>query len=417
MKKPYFGWWIVVVGFFLMMFLFAPVMNLSGFYVIPLSENFSILRSTAILATTFSTVTSMLVSLFAGRLLSRFNIRKMVTLFLVLSALGCTLCAMAPSFGFVIAGSIIRGLCYPFVTTLPLSILVGNWFGKAILGRAWAITTMGTGIGLLVLSPATAAIMGQWGWRGGYAFYALLALVMIPFVLLTFYTCPDDKGLAQLGGNDESKTEKTGSGIAFRDALRSPVLWLYLVSILLLGGSGHNWNLNGAAYFSDIGFSLAHVSLLLSIAAVGITVSKFALGAICDKFSIKAGVVTTTLAVMAGVTIFIVAYSVPVLAYPGAIVVGFGVTVATVMPVLVARDLFGDRDFGTIAGFMQSSSMLGSALVPLVAAAGYDWLGNYIPAWGGSFILCLLALLGILTAYRLQPALAARHWNSGATKL
>ena len=403
MKDMYFGWRLVAVGFFMQMIVFAPMINLSGIYIIPLSEHFGVLRSAATMTSTFALATSIVASMLAGKLLSRYNIRKMMASFLAVSAVGCLLCAAAPNLLTVILGSIIRGASLPFMTVIPLSILVGNWFGKEIRGRAWAVTTMGSGVGIMLISPMVAAILVRWGWRGGYVFYAILALVMIPFVLLTCYTYPSDKGLEQKGkpaGAEDSAVEL--KGVLLKDAMKGPVLWLFLGACVMMGGSAHIWNLKNAAFFSDLGYSLFIIPLLLSVSSIGLTLSKFFLGAICDKHGTRTGLIISSLSLMSGFLVFIISYTLPRLAFVGAFGVGFGLSVISITPILMARDLFGDRDYGTISGVTQSFISIGTVIFPQIAAAGFDRFGNYIPAWGGACLLTMSAMFIALAAYRTQ---------------
>lgn len=404
MKTRYYGWRIVVVGFLMMVCVFTPMVSLIGFLVVPISEDLGTTRAAASLTVTVASAASIATSLFAGKVLARFNIKKVVALFLLLAAVGCGLCAVAPSLALVLVGSALRGVCHPFITSLPLSMLVGNWFGPKLRGRAWAITTMGSGIGVLALSPLLGKIVESFGWRWGYGFYGLMALAMLPLALLFFAGSPKDKGLQQLGAGDDIEANAEGNDVPLGTALRTPALWLFLLAFFLLSGGTYIWNISGAAYLGDIGFSVMLVSVLMSVTSIGITASKLIVGTLCDKYGGRWGYMLIATVLGAAAVVLMLGYAVPGLAWAGAAMMGFGLTGLTITPVLMTRELFGNKDYGPIFGLVQASISLGSTLIPLMGAAAYELTASYVPAWACQLAVSVAAPLCVLGAYRLRAA-------------
>ena len=316
--------------------------------------------------------------------------------------------------GYALAGSIaviavtgfIGGILNMFVTTLPISVLINNWFGSKIRGRAWGITMVGSGVGSMVLSPVVGVIIENWGWRFGYGFFGLLSVALIPLVLLTFVRHPQDKGLAIIGeptATTQAHKKPAITGIPAKNALRSGMFWVLTIAVVLLGGSIHSWSVNGSAYLSDQGFDTIQVSFLLSISSVGLIIGKVLLGTICDKKGTKYGVLFSGGIFALGLFMSFFLGSLPWLAYPLVVLLGIGLATSTVTVPLMTRDLFGIREYSVIAGFTESGLKLGGALVPLGVSLVYDFSGSYKPAWVTIIAFCVAAITLVFTAYKMRP--------------
>lgn len=412
--KVYFGWWIVAVAFLVMALSFAPSQSLPGLFVKPIAEEFGVSRTVATLVQTATTIALMLTSLVAGCILSRVNIRRMVVIALLLQATCNFLISVSPSLSLLFVTGVGRGIAISLGTLLPASILVNNWFGSKIRGRAWGIAVVGSGVGALVLTPIVGAIMDHFSWRGAFAFFAILSLSLIPLVLLVYVRHPQDKGLTQLGRPEDSgiAAEKPDtSGIPAQNALGSGVFWLLMLAVFLLAGSVQTWNMNGAAYLSDLGNDVIQVSFLVSVSSIGLTVGKIVLGAISDKFSSRVSMAFGSILLITGYILTLVGGKNPLIAYPAMVILGVGLGVPTVMGPLLTRDLFGSRDFGTLSGITQAGISFGASILAVLASLVYEWTGGYLASWVGACVFSVLTVCMVALAYRLQPALAKKYWQ------
>ncbi|MEI3231217.1 MAG: MFS transporter [Gordonibacter pamelaeae] len=80
-----------------------------------------------------------------------------------------------------------------------MSVIISNWFTLK-RGLAVSIALSGSGMGGMVLSTATSAMIEASGWRAAFLLLAVVCLVAgLPLAALTFRTRPSDKGLEPYG--------------------------------------------------------------------------------------------------------------------------------------------------------------------------------------------------------------------------
>ena len=78
-----------------------------------------------------------------------------------------------------------------------------------------------------------------------------------------------------------------------------------------------------------------------------------------------------------------------------------GGAIPSVVPALLTVRNFGDKDYGTMAGWMNMAGNIGQIIGPIIAAMVFDVTGTYVGAWyvfAGLFILVavLYYLSGVL---------------------
>ena len=76
-----------------------------------------------------------------------------------------------------------------------VSVIISNWFTLK-RGLAVSIALSGSGVGGVLLSPVTSAVIASYGWRVAFLVLAAICLVAaLPVTLAAFTTRPSDKGL------------------------------------------------------------------------------------------------------------------------------------------------------------------------------------------------------------------------------
>ncbi|NLW79732.1 MAG: MFS transporter [Ruminococcaceae bacterium] len=415
-KRFYFGWWIVVVGFLIMALSFAPSQSLPGLFVKPLAEEFGVSRTVSASVQSTVTLSLMLASLFVGRIINRFSIKWVVAAALALLAVCNFIIASSSSFALMYVAGVGRGIAVTFGTTLPAANLINNWFGAKMRGRVWGVTAVGSGVGAMVLTPIVGALMDNFGWRSAFIFFGILSVAMIPLVILTYVRHPGDKGFEQIGRPDPTPggLRPDDTGISMRTAVRSKVWWLVLPAAFLLAGSTQIWNMNGAAYLTDLGYNIVFVSFLITLCSIGLTVGKVAQGAISDRFGTRTGMLAGTGLCVVGYLLVLLAGN-QVFAYISMVLLGFGLGAPTVMTPLVVRDLFGNKNFGTLSGLAQAAGACGAGTLSLLGAYTYDVTGSYTISWVMACVFGISTVALVFIAYRLRHTLTRRQTDSEET--
>ncbi|NLW79733.1 MAG: MFS transporter [Ruminococcaceae bacterium] len=398
-KKVYFGWWVVLTSFLIMGLVFAPTGTLISLFLKPISEDLGVSRTIFTTVSTIGGIAQILAALVGGRILARFNLKRVVAFSMVALAGFHVWFALSDNLVLILITSAGRGIFSTLCTTLPIAILINNWFGSRVRGKALGIAMVGSGVGSAVLSPIIGTLIDQFGWRTAYMFFAVLVVAIIPFVLATFTRQPADKGLMVFGeatAPGEKPPAVDTSGISSKNALRSSMFWVLAAALFLLSGSTQVWSYNGAAFLNDSGYDVVTTSFLMSVSSVGLIIGKVGLGALCDRFGTRTG-----LAISAGIftagylaSLFIGGGSFVV--YPAVMALGLGLAIPTVATALITRDLFGNKDFGTLSGFTQSVLNLGYAIMGILSTLSFDLTGSYRLIW---LVAAGMGVVGVVITY------------------
>jgi MFS family permease len=337
---------------------------------------------------------------FAGKLFAKMDARIILSAAVVL--MGGSLMAFSlftSVFAFYVAGVFI-GLAMAVTSYLAVPVLLNRWF-KTRVGFFLGICTAFSGVGGVVFNPIADWLIGTYSWQTAYLVLGIVLLVLtLPLTLFCVRSFPSDKGLEPYGavaeGTDGSAAVAPVLGVSASVAQRSLGFFLLLLFTALVGfGVGLNTYL--APYARQLPLAAAMptaAATLASAAMLGQAVGKIALGFINDR-SIYAGLV---IAMVSGAAGFIMLWLVPV-NLPIILVAGFlfGIFYASalVQVPLMARTMFGSRDYAAIYSKVSMVSVLLSAFGVSGWGFIYGGFGSYEICWiGGILVVALCLLLG-----------------------
>lgn len=406
--KPYYGWRIVALMFFTLLFTGGHGFYTFSVYLPRLIETLKCDVFSATIAVAVWAVVVGLSSPVVGAFMQRFGARKV--LFTATAAAG----AMALLMSFVTtlwhlyAIMAVTGAVTAASTLVPAQTIVTIWFRK-YRGRAMALTLMGIGLGGLVLPFVTSYLILHLGWRGAYRVVGLLFfLVVLPPLVLFLKNRPADVGQAPDGLAPEEAggvTLHAPSGVSLPRAVRSLSFWLILGIYVLQLYATSAIGMNTQVFAEHQGFSIKMAPLFMAL-ALGVTLpGRFITGVLCDRFGPKGLMAITGLFVAAGPLALEVcviklgwidfrAIAVFALFQGGAVAMN-----AVLLPVLVGR-CFGERNFSKIMGLIMIGFAIGILLGPTSAGRIFDKTGSYEIAF---FICTACALLSVVLALLIRP--------------
>lgn len=392
--KFYFGWLIVLTGFILMMFGYVSFCSVISVFMIPVTSDLGFSRTAFAFYFTILALSSVVVASFMGKVMAKGNIKLIM--------LGGAILACAGFFGFSRATelmhfylfAVLLGIGFGLLTTMPISILINNWFGGKIRGTAMGISFIGSGLGGLVLTPLLNNVISSYGWRSGYlAIMAIFALIIIPAILLFVVKTPEEKGLTRMGQTDKENADGELTGMLFKDAKKTSMLWMMLISVVVLILGSSAILTNSVPYFIECGFTPAMAATLAGLALGSLIIGKPLVGAYCDRWGIRNGAIYTAVIFALG---FFILFLMP---HAKWLVIGyilcycFGGAAITVCPPLMVNGLFGEKDYGTIVGIVTMATSIGGAFGPLVATKIYDVTGSYSTFWLVATVLLAVSAL------------------------
>ena len=402
--------WIVVCGCVLLMFSISGIMvSIPSIFLKEVTADWGVSRTAFSLYAVFSAITGFFASAKASSFYKRFGMKRVVLFCGVLCALcvaGYGLCnGVIPFY----ALSALSGLGASAASTIPVSILLVNWFRNK-KGLAMSLAFSGSSLGSLCAVRVFTRFLQRFGWRYTYFLMGFVMLVIVCFVVLTIIEVyPEDKGLRPYGEDlipHETLKEQL-TGITQRAFLRTPVFWGLFASIVwfpivILGVQN-----NLSAYLTDGGVSLAVATNTLSFLIAVQLVGKFILGPILDRVGVSIGMVYIAGCYICGMYLMLVANGSDTTLLLAVALIGLSGGVVTIVPPYLTAEIVGQRDYAKIIGNINIAVQLGSALNTAVTNFIYDNCGGYEVAWMLYMVMMLLTCAISIVAYR-----KGKHFSS-----
>lgn len=388
-NKFYYGWYIVIVGFFIMAIAYASVVSCQGLFIKPITEDLGFSRS-AFSITTASLAFGLIIgSVFMGNLIKKYGIKVVMLFSSVIVVAGLFIFSyLNQLYHFYIIAFLI-GTAFPGLTSVSLSVLVNNWFGKSKKGVAMSIVFAGSGVGGMILTVLLNLLILNWGWRKAYFMNGLLILILLcPLILFVLKNSPKDMNLKRIGDDADKSVE--ASGISFDTAKKSFSFWVLFISILLMSLISSAILNHQVPYLTDIGFSDIKAANLAAMAVGSLTIGKILLGSMYDKKGMVFGAFISNLLFALAVLILVFLPKATVFIYIYIAVYCIGGSAATIAPPILTSGLFGEKDYPKLISIMNMAIGLGAVLGSTLCAIIYDFSKNYIPAWIIFFVIAVL---------------------------
>jgi sugar phosphate permease len=339
---------------------------------------------------------------FAGALMSRFGVRKVMLGALSTLALAVGLSTLMNAYWQLIAlWGVLVGLGAGAMALVLGATVATRWFVKR-RGLVTGIFAASTATGQLIFLPQQAAIVESAGWRTAVLLVCGVAVAVAALVALFMRDDPAQKGLRPYGFEASNAAPAVGPqrGNPFALAVTALVESARVKDFWLLAGS---FAVCGATTVGLISVHLIPASVehgLPEVTAAGMLAAMGAFDLVGTTLSgwlsdrIDPRKLLVWYYTLRGIALLFLpaAYDagVPALA---AFVVFYGLDwVATVPPtVRLVADRFGKERVGPVFGWVFAAHQFGGSLAAMAAGALHTWLGDYLVAFMAAGTLCLLA--------------------------
>lgn len=407
--------WIVAAITFLALLASAGIRATSTVMVLPLEHDFGWDRATVALALSVNLLLYGLCGPFAGAMMTRFGIRRvMLTALLVLAAATGSSVLMSTVWQMVGLWGVMVGLGSGAMALVLGATVATRWFVKR-RGLVTGIFAASTATGQLIFLPQQAAIVEAQGWRTAVLIVSIVALGVALLAALFMRDDPRQLGVQPYGADQPLPALQPVKGNPFTFAVDTLVQSAKVKDFWLLSGS---FAICGATTVGLIAVHLIPASvdhgipeisaagMLAAMGAfdlVGTTVS----GWLTDRFDARKLLVWYYTGRGIALLFLPAAYAmgVPALA---AFVVLYGLDwVATVPPtVRILADRFGKERVGPVFGWVFAAHQFGGSFAAYAAGAVHTVLGDYLVAFLVAGALCLLAsglVLGLTRSIAAPP--------------
>lgn len=401
--KFYYGWLLVFVGFLLMVFAYTGFISITSLFVIPVTKAFGIDRAPFMFYQTILCLASVFVSAYYGKRMMKNNIKRIMVAAILCAVIGYVIFANAQNIYWFFAGSILLGVGFSNCTVLPISIILNNWFGEELKGKVMGFAFAGSGVGGFVLLPALNAVIQNYGWRIGYYVLAGIFLVLMIIAFFTIVKTPEEKNFVKMGQAAGEKHISEATGLIIKEAFKTPMFWFISATVLLtvLGSSAILGN--SVPYFVEVGFSYDKAALFASFNVALLTVGKFLIGFLSDRFGTRFGAVFSAVVFSLGFVFLAILPANPNIFVFGCIICfGVGGGGITVCPPLMVNSLFGEKDYGNIVASMNMATNLGGAFGGIVAAMFFDLTKSYVKFWWVMAVIMLIVVILRIISFEMR---------------
>jgi sugar phosphate permease len=394
--RIFYGWYVVVACFVVNFIVFGISVNTFTVFVKPIEQDLGWSRKAVSMGLSLAIVTMGIAAPFMGRVIDRMGARLVMAAGAGVMGVVFFILSRTQSLLSFYSCYAIGGLCQAAATTIPISLVISNWFNVK-RGTALGLAMTGTGLGGMLMVPVMTWIVVNWGWRTSYFVGGCIILVVVPLNLLLIRTRPSEKGLLPDGATVLEGESAEDTGLTVQEALKTRSFWLIGCMMLLFGTAWSGIGVHLMAYLTDIGHSERVASLAIGI-MLGLTIAgKVGMGWIVDSWGIR-GAVGVTFAMVSLGMILLMKADTAAMAYASVIVYGFAVGAPLLINPAITAQCMGLRQFGTLFGILMFLQTPGLAAGPILAGAIYDARGSYLWAFVLSIVLVLAAgLCGLMT--------------------
>ena len=341
-------------------------------FIKPWQHDFGWSREQISQAFSLAAISVAICSPFMGRLLDRFEPRKLITGMMVAFGLGfASLAWLTPHLGRLYLTTVFIGIAGTGTYQLGYARIVASWFERR-LGTALSIVVAGSGLGSLFFPPLVQHSITVYGWR-----HTDLILAALPLFLgapLTFFFAPSLR--TQSAEKSTGAQSNTVSGLYWRRALATRSFWLIALGVCCMSLAENGALVHLAPMLSDRGLKLEDAAFIVSILGGSSVAGRLLLGWILDY--LEGSYIAACSLLLAGAGLFLLgrghSFHTAVVA---AMIAGLGMGCEfDLMPYMLKR-YFGMRSFSTMYGLVYTVYAAAGATAPLILGHIYDITGSY----------------------------------------
>ena len=421
MRSPFASRWLVVAASVCGLLVGAgPILIFaSGVFLKPVSADLGIARgdlSSALLVSTFCIAVT---SPFVGGLLDRFGTRRVMIPGLVLYALAVAsfgLMQARPLFVIPLIFAVV-GFVGAVQTPIPYAAVVTQWFDRQ-RGLALGIATSGVGLGVALLPPMLAMMIGAFGWRYAYLGLGIAVLVLAWLPVALFVRQPPGlaagsaAGSAQAAARDlvpgrSSHRADALPGLTAAAAFRQWRFWALTIAFFLAVMAINGTLTHVIPLLTDRGIPLQQAAFVFSFAGYAIILGRILAGWCLDRFW--------------GPHIAMFFFAVPIIGIVllgsgatgfapvvGAILCGAGIGAEIDLMAFFLSRYFGLKAYGKIYGVMFAVFNIGTGLGPALSGVSFDRFRSYEPIFI-AYAAALVITCALFVRLGPYPYPAPRH--------
>jgi len=406
---------LVIIGAFLSLTATTgSVLGSLPMYVVPMALRFGVSPATSGVAFTFLAAGSFIAAFFLGAVVKTLKGSKTVIVGGLLAAAGFLGVAYAPNvYVFWICGALL-GAAITWAGVAIGQIYVTRWF---VTNRGFFSGVIGVGefAGTLLFSFTIANFIKDGNIVVGAQVTALIVFAVCLIVgLFLIKGFPEDYSLQPVGAETVDTSASASApagevpGISYSEAIKKPILWIFLSGIAVLAIGQNTFIGQQAAVYTSIGMTPVLVATLMSSYSAAKVANKILFGIISDRVGLRFGILYTSVLFITGILLLTFAGTFGLLLV-AAICIGSGAGMVANAGTLVIAKMFGRKDLVKLGPLPHTLAALGGIAGPLLFAFLFGLSG-------GTYLLPLIVTASIITLFLILSMISVRPSNMFETE-
>lgn len=386
-KRPFYGWNIVAGSFLILAMPFAVIFLSHSIFLRPVTEALGFSATQFSLVFTIVAVSTAAVSPFMGKIIRKYDIKYVMALCGAIVSISFGVLGIAKELWQFYLLSVVIGVFATGITQIPISYIITNWFPSEKKGVATGIAFAGGNLGAFCTILVISNLMPKIGYEKCYFILgSVMFVVTIAVSLFVIKGKPADIGQLPYGTKETTinvkinKGEEEVMGYTLAEAKASPVFWIYIVAIVLLGLVFAGVQMHIPSYMQSVGHSLQFASMITSLVSIMGILSNVLIGMLLEKAGIKKGMLIIGVFMTLSVVCLLFGKTVA-FAILFAVIFGAFIAIASMGPSYLTSEIFGKKEYGTILGIVIMFFQLGGAIGPTLSGFIYDSTGEYTITW------------------------------------
>ncbi len=309
---------------------------------------------------------------FVNRFLKKYEVRRVVTVALLMAAVSFVIYGFSTSYIGCIFAAALSGAAYGFGSMIPVSILISRWFNEH-RGLALGVCMASTGVSTFIASPVITWAVDTFSLRTSYLAEAAFVAVMCVLVWVLLRSMPSCLDLEPLGSGEETAVayaSKTASGTRIA---------IMTAGFLMLGMAANNVASNLSLLYQSVGFDSDRIASVVAFFGISLAIGKCVSGLVVDKVGPYKSCGILFIISMAGCALCCTAGRTGLtIASTAVILIGFGMAVASIAPTSFALRVATEEDYPGILSKFQTSHTLGGLIFTTVPGIIADKTDSYV---------------------------------------
>lgn len=362
--------WRCAIGGGITVAVFMSALFLNTLFIGPISETYGCSVTTVSVIYSMQAAGSMIMSLFVGFLLSKFNPKFICTIASIAPLLYYGGMAVTSNIYVLWGLALVLGIGNILCGQTTYQILISSWFSK---GSGTIVTTLSliTNILKFFVGPLVAVYIEKIGMRETALLIGIIVTLMC-FVDSILFICrfPDAYGMKPISFGKKTENQKkqyTELELPVFRIARMPVLYLGMLSVMLLVLVTMMHSSNASLIYQGMGLTPVQASYAISLDGMAAGILAVVFGLLCDNFGVRRSVIAYS--TIGAVVMFIT----PNLSgWLGAIILALFVGVGEICNfygMMVMRTMFGRKRGSSLIGWAGIFGCTGGIIGPPICAA------------------------------------------------